>query len=215
MCRPRRVRRQCLLCAATNVSVDFRRWRKDRLLAHYRPVRPWCALILGDEMPLSVLGTWHGCSLFFPMETLFERYVEACLRRTLPDGAVHKASARSHHLVHHEGRPWFTLVPDFLLTNGDRTLVLDTKWKRIDQRLGNAADKYGLSQADIYQMYAYGQRYLAGDGDVVVVYPRTSTFDSMLPVFEFSDALRLWVVPFDLETGQVTAIGTLSDHSLA
>ena len=127
-----------------------------------------------------------------------------CLRRRL--GAA--------TLVHHEGRPWFTLVPDFLLTHGDRTMVLDTKWKRIDQRLGNAADKYGLSQTDFYQMYAYGQRYLSGDGEIVLLYPRTSTFDLPLPVFEFSDALRLWVVPFDLETGRVTAFDPLLRGSL-
>ncbi len=186
-----------------DVAADFRRWRDDRLLAHYRNVRPWCALILGDEMPMSMVGTWHGCSLLFPMETLFERYVEACLRRTLAAGAVLKASARQHHLVRHEGQPWFMLVPDLLLIDSERTMVLDTKWKRIDQSLGNASDKYGLSQADFYQLFAYGERYLDGAGDVLLVYPKTSTFCEPLPAFEFSDLLRLWVVPFDLEAGRI------------
>jgi len=200
--------------ASTDVAADFRRWRNDRLLAHYRPVRPWCELILGDEMPISVLGSWHGCSLLFPMEQLFERYVEACLRRTLPEGAVLKASATSRHLAQHEGQPWFTLVPDFLLTVGGQTRVLDTKWKRIDQMQNNASDKYRLRQEDFYQLFAYGERYLSGAGELLLIYPKTSTVSAPLPVFYFSDTLRLWVVPFDLELGQLTiASGSLYEAS--
>ncbi len=187
--------------ASRDTAADFRRWRNDRLLAHYQPVRPWCALILGNETPLSLVGTWHGCSLLFPMEKLFERYVEACLRRTLPAGTTLQAAARRHHLARHDGQPWFALVPDFLLTVNGQTVVLDTKWKRIDESRNNQTDKYGLSQADFYQLFAYGTRYLNGAGDMLLVYPRTTTFRAPLPVFEFSETLRLWVVPFDLEAG--------------
>ena len=41
-------------------------------------------------------------------------------------------------------------------------------------------------------------------GELLLIYPKTSTFSAPLPVFEFSDTLRLWVVPFDLELGQLT-----------
>ena len=43
--------------------------------------------------------------------------------------------------------------------------MLDTKWKRIDQSLNNAREKFGLSQADFYQLLAYGERYMGGVGD--------------------------------------------------
>jgi 5-methylcytosine-specific restriction enzyme subunit McrC len=154
-----------------------------------------------NETPLSLVGTWHGCSLLFPMEKLFERYVEACPRRTLPAGTTLQAAARRHHLARHEGQPWFALVPDFLVTVNGQTVVLDTKWKRIDESRNNPTDKYGLSQADFYQLFAYGTRYLSGAGDMLLVYPRTTTFRAPLPVFEFSETLRLWVVPFDLVAG--------------
>ncbi len=189
--------------SSTNVAADFLRWRKDRLLAHYRPVRPWCELILGDVLPVSLVGSWHGCSLLIPMERLFERYVEACLRRRLPEGGTLTASARRYHLVRHGEESWFALVPDFLLTAGERTVVLDTKWKRIDQSLNNATDKYGLSQSDLYQLYAYGQRYLGGAGDVVLIFPMTATFRAPIERFEFSSTLRLSVLPFDLQSGEL------------
>jgi 5-methylcytosine-specific restriction enzyme subunit McrC len=67
---------------------------------------------------------------------------------------------------------------------------------------GNGTDKYGLSQSDFYQLQAYGQSYLDGQGDVVLIYPKTATFDRPLPVFEFPklEGLRLWVLPFCLKS---------------
>jgi hypothetical protein len=59
-----------------DVGGDFRRWSRDRLMQHYRPIRTWCELILGDRNPMAVLGEWTGLSLLFPMEKVFERYVE-------------------------------------------------------------------------------------------------------------------------------------------
>jgi 5-methylcytosine-specific restriction enzyme subunit McrC len=159
-------------------------------------------------LPVSIVGSWHGCSLLIPMEKLFERYVEACLRRTLPTGATLTSQGRREHLARHLGASWFALVPDLLVTTGDRTIVIDTKWKRIDRALNNPTDKYGLSQADFYQLFAYGSRYLAGKGDVLLVYPSTAKFSIPLPVFEFSEGLRLWVVPFDMETGLLARYGT-------
>lgn len=172
-------------------------------LRHYRPVRPWCALSLNERDPLSTIGDWHGHSLLFPMEQVFERYVEACLRDTLPPGAELRSQAAGQHLCRHRGMNWFQLRPDFLLRMGDTTWVMDTKWKRLNADLPNGSDKYGLKQSDFYQLFAYGQRFLGGKGDLLLVYPRSSTFDAPLPVFEFADSLRLWVVPFDVGEGRM------------
>jgi len=79
-------------------------------------------------------------------------------------------------------------------------LVLDTKWKLIDDTRANGTDKYGLAQADFYQLHAYGQSYLDGVGDVILIYPKTDTFSKPLDVFYFpkTTGLRLWVLPFCL-----------------
>lgn len=79
--------------------------------------------------------------------------------------------------------------------------MLDTKWKRLDESRGGSLDKYGLSQADFYQLFVYGQRYLEGQGTMLLVYPKTSAFQAPLGEFAFDDKLRLVVVPFDLEQG--------------
>ncbi|MNR46950.1 hypothetical protein D3C85_1659870 [compost metagenome] len=45
-----------------------------------------------------------------------------------------------------------------------------------------------------------------GQGDVVLIYPKTEAFSQALPVFEFpkSKGLRLWVLPFCLRERVLT-----------
>lgn len=100
-----------------------------------------------------------------------------------------------------------------MLQRGDRRWVLDTKWKRLDQSLGNSVDKYGLRQSDFYQLFAYGQRYLNGAGELLLVYPKSRCFEAELPPFAFSEALILRVVPFDLEKGELVG-SFVAEHSL-
>jgi 5-methylcytosine-specific restriction enzyme subunit McrC len=182
-----------------NIAQDFSCWRDERLMAHYRAVRPWCALILNEQVPLSMIGTLHGPSFLFPMEKLFERYVAGQLRKVLLPGARLTCTAREEHLCKHKGDRWFRLEPDMLIRLDSRRWVLDAKWKRLDSARGNSEHKYDISQGDVYQMFAYGQKYLDGTGDLVLIYPKTNTLPDALERFDFSETLRLWVVPFDLK----------------
>ena len=64
-----------------NVNDDLRRWRDDRLMRHYRPIRPLCELILRRLVPLTTAGEHRALSLLFPMERLFEEYVAKSLKQ--------------------------------------------------------------------------------------------------------------------------------------
>ena len=185
--------------ASEDIKQDFKRWQADRLMAHYQSIKPWCELILNQQMPLAVAGDWHGISMLFPMEKLFERYVEAWLRHNLPTSARLTAQARSQYLCQHNGSPMFRLEPDLLIENGKTRWVLDTKWKRLDAH--DRENKYGVSQADFYQLYAYGQKYLSNQslGELVLIYPKWRKFDQPLAPFSFDERLKLSVLPFDLE----------------
>jgi 5-methylcytosine-specific restriction enzyme subunit McrC len=192
--------------ASTNVGEDFSRWRSERLLAHYEPVRSWTRLILEQMTPMSMIGKWSGNSMLFPMERLFETYVGTCLGRSAPAGTSVKRSASTEHLCQHRGEPLFLLKPDFLVSNKSKKRILDTKWKLLDSRMNDATGKYGLAQSDFYQMLAYGQKYLGGKGDMFLIFPRTRQFSDSLPEFRFTEDLRLWVVPFDLETDSLVGV---------
>lgn len=182
-----------------DIAGDFRRWSDARLMQHYNVIRPWCELILGDRMPLSTVGVWRGRSLLFPMEKVFERFVESCLRKRLPHGAKIRPQAVSEWLCHTDSRNVFQLRPDFIVECDGEAFVIDAKWKLLD-----AADEvhnFGISQADFYQLFAYGKRYLRGHGNMVLMYPRTDRFSRALKTFHFDEGLSLDVVPLDLEMG--------------
>ena len=184
--------------SSKDIQSDFRQWSNDRLMSYYQPVHPWCELILGQQMPLALRGITKGISLLFPMEKLFERYVEVQLRKQLPAPYTLKKQASSQMLCTHEDRGMFQLKPDLLVQQSQKNiLVLDTKWKLISS--ADRETKYGLNQSDFYQLFAYGHKYLAGRGEMLLIYPRTDKFTDVLPPFDFSPDLRLWVVPFDLE----------------
>lgn len=52
--------------------------------------------------------------------------------------------------------------------------VVDTKWKRIANRIDDA--KQGVSQGDVYQMMAYGQLYRCDR--LVLLYPQHNDLES-------------------------------------
>jgi len=77
--------------------------------------------------------------------------------------------------------------------------VVDAKWKLLDSADVDA--NYGIAQSDFYQLFAYGQRYLGGQGRMALIYPQTARFRYPLETFHFDDCLSLDVVPLDLDTG--------------
>lgn len=184
-----------------NISIDFRNWKSDRSIAHYRPLKPWCELILSYKSPIAMIGNHKGISFLFPMEKLFERYVANQLAKQLPPALRLREQVSSFGLVEHKGDKWFRLEPDIVVYDKARVVtVIDTKWKRLNESQGNATDKYNLNQSDIYQLFAYGEKYLQGNGELYLVYPRYDDFKSPLGDFYYHENLKLKIVPYDLES---------------
>lgn len=188
---------------------DFRKARTDRSMAHYREVMAWNRLLLFGQGPTASAGSLDSLSLLYPMERLFEDYVADCLAKNLsayfPGASRLKTQAAKYHLVEeHNGSPIFQLKPDLIAMAGGKNLcVMDTKWKLLDQ--GDRSKKYGVSQSDMYQLYAYGHKYLrdVGARQLMLIYPKTETFSQPLPKFHYEDGLTLEIVPFDLSRGEL------------
>ena len=190
---------------SSNMQQDFSRLKLDRGMDYYEVPTAWTKLILYGLSPLTMKGGAKAFSLLFPMESVFESYVAKVLGEQLPAKYELITQSQSKSLVLHDGRKYFRLKPDLLIKNtveehkGKNSSVLDTKWKLIDQTKKNGSDKYGLSQSDIYQMFAYGHKYLHGEGDLYLIYPSHEDFNQPIEhSFDFNAGMRLWVVPFDI-----------------
>ena len=109
-------------------------------------------------------------SLLFNMDQVFERFIAAFVRAEV----VPELGAEARPQGKGDRRPLFrdpkaerdvlNLKPDLLVTHGEKTLVLDTKWKRLSE---NKAAR--PSDPDLYQLYAYLHRYSCGRA--ILLYP--------------------------------------------
>ncbi len=185
--------------ASSDLRQDLLNWRETRDMQRYRAIKPWVTLILENQLPFVSRGEHRGLSLLFPMERLFEAYLGKVLSRSLPAGLHLREQIRSRYLARQGETGWFQLRPDLMLFQGKRPVsILDAKWKRLDAQKDNSEDKYGLSQADFYQLFAYGHRYLPYGSELFLVFPKTYRFQRALMPFEL-EGYRLHVVPFCLE----------------
>lgn len=183
-----------------NVKQDFDQVKLDRGMSYYQSPLAWTRLILEGFSPLTMKDSNSAFSLLFPMEAVFESYVESILKKQMSSGLQLRGQVRTASLVRHQNKAMFNLKPDLVIYKDQQVhVVLDTKWKLID---GSGKDKYGISQADMYQMFAYGYKYLAGKGNIVLIYPQHDGFtDAVEYSFDFDEELKLWVVPFVIEEG--------------
>ncbi|MFQ0830793.1 McrC family protein [Serratia fonticola] len=182
-----------------DVESDIASLRLDRGMAHYYEPLAWAQLILSGMNPSALQGENKALSLLFPMEAVFESFVAQTLADELPQNLKVKSQAATYSLVKHGEQDCFKLRPDLLIQSRypiKTRMVLDTKWKLINSR-SQPQSMYGLSQADFYQMFAYGQKYLAGVGEMYLIYPEHDDFNRPIAQhFAFSDTLKLWVVPY-------------------
>ncbi len=160
--------------ASTNYSSDFARCTADRNTRDYDNVLRWCRIFLSGKSFTAFSGSEDALALLFPMEVLFERYVAALLRKVLPDEEF-LLSVQDCRLHLFDQPAAFPLRPDLVLTrrSDGAVFVLDTKWKLLDPHKPN----FGISQADLYQMFAYQKKYAAQS--VTLLYPQCA--DSPAP----------------------------------
>ncbi|EMG9895032.1 McrC family protein [Enterobacter hormaechei] len=184
-----------------DIESDINSLHMERGKAHYSEPLAWAQLILRGMSPSALQGNTNAISLLFPMEALFESFVAQTLPDELPPHLKVKPQAATYSLVKHGPNDCFKLRPDLLIQSRQPVqtkMVMDTKWKLV-----NSSEQkkllYGLAQSDFYQMFAYGQKYLNGTGEMYLIYPAHDDFNQPIQQhFAFSDTLRLWVVPYQI-----------------
>ena len=191
-----------------NIAKDWQeRPRQDRSMQHYEPVLDWAGLFLHQHGLATFAGGYRNTSLLFPMEQVFEDYVTAYISRHA-EILGWKATPQNEQSWVYEGeKDRFKIRPDIVLRkNGDLALVLDAKWKEVDEN--NLRDS--VDQSDIYQMFAYAK--VCGCSKVALVYPKSEKFLKRKELtYEIDGGIKLILYPFAVDKPEESARGLIDE----
>lgn len=156
---------------STDYKADFAKYVPDRNMKDYDTALLWSKIFLMGKSFTSFAGSEVAVALLFPMETLFESYIAALLKKELGNSGYAVSTQEKRYYLFDEPNKKFLIKPDIVITQKEESkiFIMDTKWKILSESKPN----YGISQADMYQMYAYQKKYEAEN--VTLLYPKTET----------------------------------------
>ena len=162
----------------------------NRQVKHYEQTLLWCKIFLLGNSFTPHNGDDLALALLFDMNALFESYVGNFIKKSFP-GTILQHSEK--HLI--EEPKSFKLRPDIFLKG---KFIADTKWKIISSR-------DDISQADLYQLYAYGKKHPC-DGKLHLIYPKIDDIRQKTMKFRYDDEMLLEILYFDLEKDENNTI---------
>lgn len=146
-------------------SITFNRLNKD-----FKPFIDICRVFLENSTLTLQASEVETFSMLIPMEKLFEEFIAGVIRQNKesffgPGVSVSVQEPIGCLARREDGREEFSLIPDIVITKNAKKYIIDTKYKLLD-----AEDrKLGVSQQDMYQMYAYATKLNADK--VLLLYP--------------------------------------------
>lgn len=148
-----------------NYEKDFASVKIDRSTKDYVNLIKWSKVFLMNQSFTTFSGNNTARALLFPMEKVFEAYVTQQLKKGLYSIECEMSTQdRRYYLF--DSPLKFALRPDIVIRVRERTIILDAKWKALEN---NQKKNYGISQADMYQMYAYSKKY--NTSEIWLLYP--------------------------------------------
>lgn len=181
-----------------NIESDFRAVKIGRGMEHYKNALIWAKVFLKKESFSSFSGDTVAFAILYPMEKLFECFVEWWLCKKYPHLDV-QAQNGGYDFV----KKLFTVRPDFLIKKETQVIaVADAKWKVIEQNTD-------FSQSDFYQLFAYKNIFLKDQQghykdekcelvSLKIYYPQ-SDYLAESKTFEYFDGGKIKIVPLNLE----------------
>lgn len=151
-----------------NFDKDFSLVKENRNTRSYQNLMYWSKIFLKNKSFSTFKGTTNVSAMLFPMEKIFESYISKQLKNISSNYSDYKIETQKQTQYLFDEPRKFRLKPDIYISmNSNPYKVLDIKWKRLNTDFKN---NYGISQADMYQMYAYAYKYNVEN--IVLIYPK-------------------------------------------
>ena len=172
-----------LLCAfelvqsSVDYDKDFSKVEINRNMKDYENLMKWSKVFLKNKSFTTFSGSTKSRAILFPMESVYESYVAQQIKKIFrPRGWTVSSQAYGEYLFV-QPRRQFALRPDIVIQRGNRRIIMDTKWKRLNN---NEHSNFGISQPDMYQMYAYSKKYKTSE--IWLLYPVTDEVRTLSPI---------------------------------
>ena len=187
-----------MIDASMNYIADFSKVRINRSNKDYETIMQWSKVFLLNKSFTTFSGSNNSRALLFPMEKVYESYVAKYLKKILEKDGWDVSSQDRGYYLFIEPRLQFALIPDIICKHGKRTIIMDTKWKK---RINNELINYGISQSDMYQMYAYSKKYKTSE--IWLLYPLNDEMKEHSEIsFNSGDGTTVNIYFVDLENIQ-------------
>ena len=178
-----------------NIKIDFEKVKPNRQMKDYEKVLLWCKTFLLENSFSPYKGNDLAYALLFDMNLLFESYVYDFLKESKKFENIRNQD-KKYHLAYEKQNGKFALKPDIVINDGK--IIADTKWKILSLDKSNQ----GVSQSDMYQLYAYGTKYENCE-KLYLIFPKDELEEGSLYHY-FKDDIKdkklpLEILFFDLE----------------
>lgn len=179
---------------SVDYTGDFARIVPERNTKDYATALLWSKVFLMGKSFTAFAGSEVAFALLFPMETLFESYIATQLGRLLKNSQYTVSAQDRRYYLFDEPNKRFLMKPDIVIRSkeGLRNFVMDTKWKVLSDGKAN----YGISQADMYQMYAYQKKYASEN--VTLIYPMTDKVENKQIEYQSEDGVTVKICFVDM-----------------
>lgn len=151
---------------STNYHKDFSAVVINRNTKDYEMLMQWSRVFLMNKSFTTFSGKNSSRALLFPMESVYESYVAQQMKKVMCPAGWDVSTQDKGYYLFVEPRKQFSLRPDIVLQRKGRIVIMDTKWKSL---VNNDRKNYGISQGDMYQMYAYSKKYETSE--IWLLYP--------------------------------------------
>ena len=179
---------------SVNYEKDFAKVTIDRNTNDYKMLMQWSKVFLMNKSFTTFSGKEHSRALLFPMESVYESYVAKNMKKIMGQDDWEVSIQDKGHYLFMEPRKQFALRPDIVLEKDGRVVIMDTKWKKL---MNNERKNYGISQADMYQMYAYSKKYETED--IWLLYPKNDEIPENINIqFDSGDGTKVRVFLVDV-----------------
>ncbi len=146
---------------STNYDIDISKINLHRGMEYYEMPLRFARVFLKYQSFTSLRGKDNVFALLFPMEKVFENYIEFVLNNSkdilgIEDVIVN--GGKNEYLLSNGNCNMARLQPDYLIKMRDgREIVTDAKWKLLEAKENETknCDTINISSGDVYQIFSY------------------------------------------------------------